>query len=246
MNDIGKMKRLDGRKPNQLRSVTMRPDFVIYPEGSVLIGVGKTCVLCNVTVEDGVPRWMERQRVPGGWITAEYALLPRSTQSRTGRETRGLRGRTQEIRRLIGRSLRASVNLELLGERTCIVDCDVIQADGGTRTAAITGGYVALAIALSDLVAQGLVSPDLFHSPVAAVSVGIVEGQILLDLCYQEDVAADVDVNIVMNAKGEFIEVQGTAERGPFSRKELSDMLDLADGGIKKLLAYQRELIPEK
>ena len=233
--------RVDGRKANELRPVTLIPDYVIYPEGSVLIDMGETKVLCNVTIKESVPGWMRSQGIKGGWLTAEYALLPRSTHRRTNRETSGLRGRTQEIRRLIGRSLRAAVNLEKMGERTCIIDCDVLQADGGTRSAAITGGYVALKIALNKLVHGGLISSDVFKTTVAAVSVGLVNGQPMLDLCYEEDSMADADINVVMNAAGEFIEVQGSAERATFSRTTLNDLLDLAQQGIDQLLAIQQE-----
>ena len=232
--------RMDGRANDQLRPVRMTPGYVIYPEGSVLIEMGETRVICNVSIEDGAPRWKEKKGLPGGWVTGEYALLPRSTQVRTERETRGLRGRTQEIKRLIGRSLRAAVDLEKLGRRTFIVDCDVIQADGGTRSAAITGGYVALKMALLTLIEAGEVPPNVFQSPVAAVSVGLVDGAALLDLCYTEDAAAESDVNVVMNAKGEFIEVQGTAEGDPFPRGILDDMLDLAQKGIDELLEIQQ------
>jgi len=193
-------------------------------------------VLCNVSVQDGAPRWKQSQGIPGGWVTAEYSMLPRSTHSRKARETSGLGGRTQEIRRLIGRSLRAAIDLKKLGERTFIVDCDVLQADGGTRTAAITGGYLALKMALQTLIEGGEVSPDVFLSPVAAISVSIIDRVPMLDLCYSEDVAADVDVNIVMNAAGEFIEVQGTAEGATFDRASLDNMLDLANTGIRELL----------
>jgi len=230
------MTREDGRKPDQLRPVELTPHFVKYPEGSVLIAMGETRVLCNVSVQDGAPRWKQSQGIPGGWVTAEYSMLPRSTHSRKARETSGLGGRTQEIRRLIGRSLRAAIDLKKLGERTFIVDCDVLQADGGTRTAAITGGYLALKMALQTLIEGGEVSPDVFLSPVAAISVGIIDRVPMLDLCYSEDVAADVDVNIVMNAAGEFIEVQGTAEGATFDRASLDNMLDLANTGIRELL----------
>ena len=232
--------RLDNRQPDELRPVSLTPDFVIYPEGSVLIAMGNTKVMCNVTIEDEVPRWMKAQGKPGGWVTGEYALLPRSTHTRTRRETRGLGGRTQEIKRLIGRSLRAAINLDQLGERTCIIDCDVLQADGGTRTAAITGGYVALALALQKLVEADELSADVFASPVAAISVGVVDGVTLLDLCYEEDSAADVDVNVVMNADGEFIELQGTGEGATFSRAELDELLILAQKGIAELLVFQQ------
>jgi ribonuclease PH len=235
--------RVDQRQPDELRPVGITPDYVIYPEGSVLFVMGNTRVLCNVTIEEDVPRWMKLPGHSGGWVTAEYALLPRSTHTRTQRETRGLGGRTQEIKRLIGRSLRAAVDLEQLGPRTCIVDCDVLQADGGTRTAAITGGYLALALALSDLIEKGELSRDVFASPVAAVSVGVVNGQPLLDLCYEEDSTADVDVNVVMNADGEFIEVQGTAEGATFSRRTLDELLALAEKGIQELLGCQQEIL---
>ena len=237
------MRRVDGRTTDELRPIVFTPHYVAYPEGSVLIAMGQTQVLCNVTVEEGMPGWMRAQGATGGWITAEYALLPRSTHRRTPRETSGLRGRTQEIRRLIGRSLRAAVDLEKLGERTCIVDCDVIQADGGTRTAAITGGYVALAIALRKLIQGGLLPADVLKTAVAAVSVGVVGGQPVLDLCYEEDSIAEVDVNVVMNAAGEFIEVQGTAEGAPFSRAMLDDLLNLAHEGIGQLLTLQQALL---
>ncbi len=234
------MSRIDGRKEDQLRPVTLVPDYVIYPEGSILIAMGKTKVLCNATIEDRVPYWMQRQNVPGGWVTAEYALLPRSTQERTSRETRGLRGRTQEIRRMIARSLRAAVDLEALGQRMCIVDCDVLQADGGTRTAAVTGGYVALRLAIQTLVDAGEVPPETLLPPVAAVSVGVVAGQPVLDLCYAEDARADADVNIVMNKAGKFVEVQGTAEGATFDRSTLNALLDLAEKGINELFNIQQ------
>lgn len=232
--------RIDGRKAGQLRPVAITSGYIAYPEGSVLIAMGGTRVLCNVTVEPGVPNWMRAQGVPGGWVTGEYALLPRATHTRTPRETHGPGGRTHEIRRLIGRSLRAAVDLEQLGARTCIVDCDVLQADGGTRTAAITGGYVALALALDKLIQAGQLPPEVLKSQVAAISAGLVAGEPLLDLCYAEDVQAGVDINVVMNSAGEFIEVQGTAEGDPFSRAALDQLLDLAYKGIGELLAIQR------
>jgi ribonuclease PH len=237
------IERIDGRSYNQIREVRFVPDFVTYPEGSVIIEMGGTKVLCNATVQRGVPRWMDQQGVEGGWITGEYSLLPRSTQTRTRRETSGLRGRTQEIRRLIGRSLRAGINMEKLGGRTIIIDCDVLQADGGTRTASVTGGYVALAVALNRLIEKGDLDGDVFQSPIAAVSVGIVDGQPLLDLCYEEDVRADADINVVINGAGEFIEVQGTAEKAPFNRKQFEELLDLAALGVDQLLAAQREIL---
>jgi len=235
--------RTDGRRFDELRPVTIVPGYVIYPEGSVLYAAGRTKVLCNVTIEEGVPRWMQAQNISGGWITAEYAMLPRSTHQRTPRETNGPGGRSHEIRRLIGRSLRAAIDLNKLGERTCIVDCDVIQADGGTRTAAITGGYVALAIALNKLIQAGLIPPDTIKTAVAAVSVGIVRGTPMLDLCYEEDSAAEVDMNVVMTARGEYVEVQSTAEGTPFSRSTLNELLDLAYQGIIELLDIQRQVL---
>ncbi len=230
------MIRNDGRNNKQIRPVEFVLNYVDYPEGSVLISIGKTRVLCNVSIEDQVPAWMEKNDHPGGWITAEYALLPRSTATRVKRETRGLSGRTQEIKRLIGRSLRAGFDLSLLGNRTLIVDCDVLQADGGTRTAAITGGYAALRLALKTLVEAGSISPDVFSSPVAAISVGILSGAPVLDLNYIEDAQAEVDLNVVMNQEGDFIEIQGTAEGSTFSRDDLNSMLELAESGIQQLI----------
>ncbi|MEA3339044.1 MAG: ribonuclease PH [Chloroflexota bacterium] len=233
--------RPDGRRWDELRPVTFTLDYVEYPEGSVLIEAGHTRVLCNVSVEEQVPAWMAGRGT--GWLTAEYAMLPRSTHTRTRRETDGLRGRTQEIRRLIGRSLRAAVDLDLLGEHTLIVDCDVLQADGGTRTAAITGGYVAVALALRRLVERGMVPPEALKPPVAAISIGLVEGGARVDLCYAEDRDADVDLNVVMTEDGRLIEVQGTAEGAPFSRETLDRMLDAAAQAIASLIWQQREAL---
>jgi len=230
-----------GRRPGELRPVSLILNYVEYPEGSVLIELGRTRVLCNVSVEEEVPPWMTGGGA--GWLTAEYALLPRATHSRTPRETRGLRGRTQEIRRLIGRSLRAAVDLDLLGERMLVVDCDVLQADGGTRTAAITGGYVAVALALRRMAAKGTLPPEVLKPPVAAVSVGVVSGAVWLDLCYAEDHDAEVDFNVVMTDDGHLVEVQGTAEGSPFSRETLDRMLDLAARGITDLIRRQREAL---
>jgi len=232
--------RIDSRLSNQLRKINIQCDFIEYPEGSVLFSQGNTKVLCNVTIEDNIPRWMQVQNVAGGWITGEYSLLPRSTHTRTARETNGVSGRTHEIRRLIGRSLRSVVNLSLLGPRTIIIDCDVLQADGGTRTASITGGYIALMIALNRLIAANKIPSTVFQDQVAAVSVGIVDGIPLLDLCYSEDSQAEVDFNIVMNARGEYIEMQGTAEKLSFSRSKLNELLDLAGQGIQTLFEFQR------
>ncbi|MGD2104023.1 MAG: ribonuclease PH [Anaerolineae bacterium] len=233
--------RPDGRHPEKARPVTFTLDYVKYAEGSVLVEMGETCVLCNASIEKEVPEWMEGRG--SGWLTASYALLPRSTHTRTPRETDGLGGRTQEIRRLIGRSLRAAVDLDLLGERMLIVDCDVLQADGGTRTASITGGYVAVALALHRLAARRSVSPDVLRGPVAAISVGVVDGEVRLDLCYAEDRDADVDLNLAMAADGRLIEVQGTAEGSPFSRKTLDRMLDLGQQGMRHLIQRQREAL---
>lgn len=237
--------RIDSRKNNEIRSVSITPEYVVYPEGSVLIGMGKTKVLCNTTVDDELPHWMQRQEKPGGWITSEYALLPRSTHSRTKRETRGLKGRTQEIRRLIGRCLRAAVDLKNLGPRTLIIDCDVIQADGGTRTAAITGGYISMIIALNKLIQQNTLSENVLKSAVAAISVGLVDDLPMLDLCYQEDSTAGVDINVAMNSKGEFIEVQGTAEGSCFTQPQLLKMLNLAYKGIGELFSIQKGIFED-
>jgi ribonuclease PH len=235
------MARLDGRANDELRPVRITPGYLDYAEGSALIEMGATRVLCAVSVEARVPPWLQGQWQ--GWLTAEYAMLPRSTQARTPRETLRPRGRTQEIRRFIGRSLRAAVDLEALGERTLIVDCDVIQADGGTRTAAVTGGYVALGLAVETLIRGGLLPPHVLRRAVAAVSVGIVEGEALLDLCYDEDSRAEVDVNVVMTAQGKYVEVQSTAEGAPFTRGTMDRLLDLAEGGIQELLEFQREVL---
>jgi ribonuclease PH len=233
--------RSDGRQPDEHRPVKIIPEFVKYPEGSVLIQMGDTWVLCSATVEDSLPRWMQIQGKTGGWITAEYAMLPRSTSTRMNRE-REPSGRTQEIRRLIGRSLRAAVDLEKIGARSILIDCDVLQADGGTRTASITGGYLALAMALSKLARQGKIPADALLPPVAAISVGILKGSALLDLDYSEDSQAEVDLNVVMNANGDFIEVQGTAEGAAFPRRDLDTMLNLAAAGIQSLFSIQQSV----
>jgi ribonuclease PH len=235
------MSRFDGRANNELRMVTFETDYVEYPEGSVLVSFGKTRVLCNVTIEEGVPNWMSNQG--RGWLTAEYAMLPRATQERNRREVHGPGARSQEIKRLIGRALRMAVDLEQLGERTILLDCDVIQADGGTRTASITGGYVAVAIALQRLVDAGSLSALPIKSPVAAISVGVLEQQAMLDLCYVEDSSAEVDMNVVMNGAGEFIELQGTGEHSGFSRAQLNDLLALAEKGIQELQIMQQGVI---
>ena len=233
--------RPDGRKFDELRPLSFTPDYINVAEGSVLVTWGETRVLCNLTVESGVPGWMAGRGT--GWMTAEYALLPRSTQTRTPRETKGLKGRTQEIRRLIGRSLRMAVDLDLLGERTLLLDCDVLQADGGTRVASITGGYLALALGLRPLIETGAIPANALRPPVSAVSVGLLEGTPLLDLNYAEDSLADVDFNVVMTDDGRFIEVQGTGEGTPFSDSELSAMLALAKKGIREINTLQKELL---
>jgi len=232
------MGRVDGRADDELRPVRFVTDFVAYPEGSVLVETGGTRVLCNVSVEDKSPAW--REASGGGWLTAEYAMLPRATHTRTPRSAGAEGARSQEIRRLIGRALRPAVNLERLGARTLTIDCDVLQADGGTRTAAVTGSYVAVALALSRLIKTGTLSPDVLVMPVAAVSVGLVGGRPLLDLCYAEDAAAEADLNVVMAADGRFVEVQGTAEKAPFDRSTLGQLLDLAEAGIRQLLRHQQ------
>jgi ribonuclease PH len=237
------MARIDGRADNELRPVRFVTDFIVYPEGSVLIEMGGTRVLCNVSVEEKVPAW--REESGKGWLTAEYAMLPRATHTRTPRSAGAKGARSQEVRRLIGRALRAAVDLDSLDRRTLTVDCDVLQADGGTRTAAITGGYLAVALALGRMIEAGNLPPQVLLTPVAAVSVGMVGGRALLDLCYAEDASADSDLNVVMTTDGHFVEVQGTAEGNLFDRSSLDQMLDLADSGIKQLLQYQREVLVE-
>jgi ribonuclease PH len=235
--------RSDGRLARELRPVRITTGFIEHAEGSVLIEMGRTKVICTASVEEGVPRFLAgRGR---GWVTAEYGMLPRATDTRNEREAaRGrIGGRTMEIQRLIGRSLRAVVDFEALGERTVTMDCDVIQADGGTRTAAITGAWVALALASRRLQARGALVREPVRHPVAAVSVGVVGGRALLDLCYEEDSRADVDMNVVMTGADEFVELQGTAEGRTFSRGALGELTDLAAAGIKQLMARQREAL---
>ena len=234
--------RVDGRFPDQLRPVRFRNDVAPYATGSTLIEWGNTRVICGVTVEETVPRWMKEQGVTGGWITAEYSMLPYSTLQRKQRDiSKGkIDGRSQEIQRLIGRAMRAAIDLEKLGTRTIWVDCDVLQADGGTRTAAITGSYVALSLAIRKMIAEGkLLENPLLHA-VAAVSVGIVAKQPMLDLCYTEDAAAEVDLNLVMNAAGEFIELQGTGEEATFTEGQLAEMLAFGKTGVNELLEAQQ------
>jgi len=233
--------RVAGRGLSQLRPVRLTTGYVATAEGSVLIEVGNTRVLCNATVDQGVPAWLRNSG--RGWVTAEYGMLPRATLTRTPRESeRGkIGGRTHEIQRLIGRSLRAVVDMQALGERTVILDCDVLQADGGTRTAAITGACAALAIAINRMVATGALKASPLKQLVAATSVGIVEDTALLDLAYEEDSQAEVDMNVVMTEDGGLVEVQATAERTPFARSRMLEMMDLAAAGIEQLLQAQRE-----
>jgi ribonuclease PH len=239
--------RADGRNPNQLRPIRFQNNIAPYATGSTLIEWGSTRVICGVTVEEAVPRWMKEQNVEGGWVTAEYAMLPYSTLERKSRDSaRGkIDGRSHEIQRLIGRAMRAALNLEKLGERTVWVDCDVLQADGGTRAAAVTGAFVALSMAMQKLLVEGKLTEDPVLHAVAAVSVGIVNGQPLLDLCYAEDVAAAVDLNLVMNSAGEFIEVQSMGEEATFSEKQLNDLLALGKAGIRELLSAQEKALLE-
>jgi len=237
--------RIDGRTPDQIRKVKITPDITRYAEGSAMIEFGNTKVLCTASVETSVPKWLAG--ADKGWITAEYGMLPRSTHTRMSREKAASSGRTQEISRLIARSLRAAVDLKALGEKQITVDCDVIQADGGTRTAAITGGYVALALALGKLKQAGLLTTLPLKAPVAAVSVGLShqdgKTEALLDLCYEEDVRIGTDMNFVMNGEGKFVEIQGTAEAEPFSQAEMQKMTALAEKGCRELIAAQKEVL---
>ena len=233
------MPRPDGRRPDELRPVVLTRDYLLHPEGSVLVEFGATKVICTASLEEKVPPFLKGQGV--GWVTAEYAMLPRSTNTRTSRDNRGPSGRSQEIQRLVGRALRAVVDRSKMGERTVWVDCDVIQADGGTRTAAITGAFVAVADALGR--ARGIQATSVLRDCVAAVSVGIVGGLPVLDLNYAEDSTAEVDMNIVMTGAGEFVEVQGTAEQAPFGRDRLDALLSVAAQGIRRLVSLQRRAL---
>jgi ribonuclease PH len=235
--------RSDGRKPNQLRALTITPTYIKTADGSVLIEMGDTRVICTAKLEERVPPFLRNSGK--GWITAEYGMLPGSSEQRISRESsRGrVGGRTHEIQRLIGRSLRSVADLKSLGERSVWIDCDVIQADGGTRTASITGAYIALMEAARVWRKRGILSADLVKDAVAAVSIGIVDGKILLDLCYEEDSKADVDMNFVMTGSGKFIEVQGTAESAPFTKKQMERMAEIAHQGIKELLQAQKKVI---
>ena len=237
--------RTDGRAADQVRPTEIEPDFLPYAEGSALITMGDTRVVCTASLDESVPRWV--RNTGKGWITAEYAMLPRATQTRTARDNSRdkLQGRVQEIQRLIGRSLRAIADLKALGERQIFIDCDVLQADGGTRTAAITGAYVALALASKKLLKSGKITRPLTTNQVAAVSVGIVDSTLLLDLKYDEDSRAQVDMNIVCTSEGRFIELQGTAEGEPFSREQMEALLALGMHGIAELLEKQRAVISQ-
>jgi ribonuclease PH len=244
---VSSSSRADNRRPNQLRPIRFQNHIAPYAAGSTLVEWGNTRVICGVTIEETVPRWMKEQGVKGGWITAEYSMLPYSTLQRKPRDsTKGkIDGRSQEIQRLIGRAMRAALDLNKLGERTVWVDCDVLQADGGTRTAAITGAFVALSLAVKKMIAKKKLAESPVLNAVAGVSVGIVGGRPLLDLCYTEDVDAAVDLNLVMNSAGEFIEVQGTGEEATFTEAQLADLLTLGKAGIRELLAAQEKALTQ-
>ncbi len=236
--------RSDGRKSTELRKLKIERSYLKYPEGSAHIELGDTRVICTASVEEKVPTFLKG--AGQGWVTAEYSMLPRSTEVRVNRERGSASSRSLEIQRLIGRSLRAVVDLSALGERTIKLDCDVIQADGGTRTASISGAYVALAEALFFLIENGLLDSLPFYDYLSAVSVGLVEGSSMLDLAFEEDSRAEVDMNVVMTATGKLVEIQGSAEEKPFSREEMNHMLDLADEGIKTITALQQEVLGTK
>lgn len=235
--------RIDKRSSEQLREVRFTRNWSEHPEGSVLVEFGKTRVLCTASFTEGVPRWLQGQGK--GWVTAEYSMLPRATHTRSDRESvKGkLGGRTQEISRLIGRSLRSVIDMSALGENTIIIDCDVLQADGGTRTAAITGGYVALSDAITWALAKAILPKSPLIDSIAAISVGIIDGAAMLDLCYEEDVRAETDMNVVCTGSGKFVEVQGTAERDPFDRALLDSLLDLALSGCQQLCQLQKKAL---
>jgi ribonuclease PH len=235
--------RSDGRQPDELRPITFERDFTDMADGSCLVSFGRTRVLCTASVDEDVPRWMKGKGK--GWVTAEYSMLPGSSPERVRREVKDGKpsGRSQEIQRLIGRSLRSVCDMQALGERQVIVDCDVLQADGGTRTASICGGYLALHDALTRLIAKGAITSNPLTSYCAAISVGIIDATPMLDLPYVEDSRAEVDMNVVMTSEGRFVEVQGTAEGAPFSRDEMSALVGLAEGGITQIFALQREMV---
>ncbi|MCD4712988.1 MAG: ribonuclease PH [Clostridiales bacterium] len=231
--------RIDERTNEELRPVKITRNYLMHPAGSVLIEMGNTKVICTATVEEKVPHFLKG--AGSGWVTAEYGMLPGSTGQRKTRNTKGIDGRSQEIQRLIGRSLRSIIDLKALGERTIWIDCDVIQAYGGTRTASITGAFVALSDAVSKIMEQGLITQSPITTNVAAVSVGVVNGEVMLDLCYEEDSAAHVDMNLVMTAEGEYIELQGTGEERPFDKKQLNALLEFGERGIEALIKAQNE-----
>lgn len=237
------MMRIDGRRADQVRDLKITPGFMPAAEGSALLEIGHTKVICTASVEEGVPAF--RRGSGKGWVTAEYSMLPRATSTRTQREVNRGRagGRTQEIQRLIGRSLRGATDLDALGERTVLIDCDVIQADGGTRTASITGGWLSLALAFRQMLDYNVIKKNPLNEYLAAISVGIVDGVPLLDLCYEEDSRAAVDMNVVMTSAGEYVEVQATAEKGSFSRDRSDELLDLAGKGVAELVAAQRGIV---
>jgi len=237
--------RTDGRSCNELREIRIIPNFLINAYGSVLIEWGNTRVICSATVADEIPQWMKNEKKKGGWITAEYSLLPTSTGTRVKRERNSISGRTQEIQRLIGRCVRGACNLEKLDGKSIYIDCDVIDADGGTRCASITGAMIALRIALAKLVNEGKAPADVLIKNIAAVSVGIIKGETLLDLCYTEDSSADVDMNVIMSEDGKIIELQGTAEGESFNRDELNNMLDSAEKGLKEIFKIQKKALKE-
>ena len=236
--------RIDGRRPDQLRPVSIERGFMKHAEGSALIKMGDTHVICTASVENRVPHFLVGKNT--GWITAEYAMLPRSTHTRSERETRGTKGRTQEIQRLIGRALRAVINLKKLGSRTLWIDCDVLQADGGTRTASISGAYVAVVDAIDKLKKEGSITKNPLGDSVAAVSVGIIDNTPLLDLCYAEDATAEVDMNIVLTGQGNFVEVQGTAEGNPFTFDQMQHLIALGQKGISEITQLQRDVLAQQ
>ena len=233
-------KRYDGRTADEMRPVKFTHDFTMNAKSSVLIEMGNTKVICAVSVDESVPGWMRRDNKGGGWLTCEYGMLPSATSQRFRRETGRVGGRTMEIQRLIGRSLRAIIDLQKLGRRQITIDCDVIQADGGTRTASITGAYVALRLAVDRLMKEGVLKQDPIKEHIAAISVGVYKGTPVLDLNYFEDSKAEVDMNVVMTSSGRIVEVQGTAEEEPYTREQMNQMMDLAEKGIKELLIQQR------
>ena len=236
--------RVDGRRPDQLRPVSIERGFMQHAEGSALIKMGDTHVICTASVENRVPHFL--RGTDTGWITAEYAMLPRSTHTRNQRETQGTKGRTQEIQRLIGRALRAVIDLEKLGTHTLWIDCDVLQADGGTRTASISGAYVAVVDAINTLKNEGEIEEDPLGDSVAAVSVGIIDNTPMLDLCYAEDATAEVDMNIVMTGQGDFVEVQGTAEGNPFTLDQMQHLIALGQKGISEIAQLQRDVLAQQ